>query len=215
MAYVLGYWFADGNMYSQKSCSSYVVSIGSKDVEHLEVLKHVIGTGKLTRITGSEVYKLVICRKELYDELLRLGGTERKSLTLRWPEVPDAFLAHFARGYIDGDGSLMWHRPGNSVQPMLSAYGTAQFLTGMKFAIQNATGIPAPQCHRQKDSINTWVVNWYGVRAKCLATWLYCTYKCLALPRKKALADAFSQWKPKVFDPTTPSGNRNPGRRLG
>jgi hypothetical protein len=33
MAYVLGYWFADVNMYTQKSCRSYVVSIGSKDVD--------------------------------------------------------------------------------------------------------------------------------------------------------------------------------------
>ena len=45
-------------MYTQKSCGSYVVSIGSKDVEHLEILRNVIGIGKLTRITGSDVFKL-------------------------------------------------------------------------------------------------------------------------------------------------------------
>ena len=33
MAYVLGYWFADGNMYFQSSTGGYFVSIGSKDVE--------------------------------------------------------------------------------------------------------------------------------------------------------------------------------------
>src|SRR6266487_1633699 len=53
MAYILGYWFADGNMYTQKSCGSYIVSIGSKDVEHLESLRNLIGIGKVTRITGS------------------------------------------------------------------------------------------------------------------------------------------------------------------
>jgi hypothetical protein len=83
MAYVLGYWFADGNMYAQPSCGGYVVSIGSRDVEHLSALRDAIGVGKLTRITGADVFKLVICRKEMFDDLARLGGTERKSLTLR------------------------------------------------------------------------------------------------------------------------------------
>ena len=53
MAYILGYWFADGIMCTQKSCGSYIVSIGSKDVEHLESLRNLIGIGKVTRITGS------------------------------------------------------------------------------------------------------------------------------------------------------------------
>jgi hypothetical protein len=119
MAYVLGYWFADGNMYFQSGAGGYFVSIGSKDVTHLQNVREVIGAGTLTRITDSDVFKLVICRKEMYDDLLRLGGTERKSLTLTWPDVPDEFLADFIRGYIDGDGSLTWHRPGNSVHPLI------------------------------------------------------------------------------------------------
>jgi len=203
MAYVLGYWFADGNMYFQPGAGSYFVSIGSKDVEHLEALRNVIGVGKLARITGSDVFKLVICRKEMYDDLLRLGGTERKSLTLTWPRVPGAFLADFARGYVDGDGSLMWHRSGKSIQPMLSAVGTMEFLTGMGVAIQGATGVPITTRHLQRNSTNTWVVNWYGVRAKCLTIWLYHFHSGLALARKKALASAFIEWRPQVFDPTT------------
>jgi hypothetical protein len=203
MAYRLGYWFADGNMYSQWSCKSYVVSIGSKDVEHLEVLRGIIGVGKLTRITGSDVFKLVICRKEMYDDLLRLGGTERKSLTLAWPEVPVEYLAHFVRGYIDGDGSLTWHTPGNSVHPLISVVGTRAFLTGMAAATQEATGIPMPVCHFEKGSSNTWTVKWYGIRAKCLAIWLYQSNAGLGLARKQVLATAFAEWKPKVFDPTS------------
>ena len=148
--YVLGYWFADGNMYTQKSCGSYVVSIGSKDVEHLEVIRNIIGAGSLIRITGSDVYKLVICRKEMYEDLLRLGGMERKSLVLTWPGVPEAFLPHVVRGYIDGDGSLIWHKSGKSVHPLLSAVGTREFLTGLGTAIQESIGIPMPPRHRKK-----------------------------------------------------------------
>jgi hypothetical protein len=203
MAYVLGYWFADGNMYTQKNCGSYIVSIGSKDIEHLERLRAVIGVGKLTRITGSDVFKLVICRKEMYEDLLRLGGKERKSLTLTWPEVPDEYLAHFIRGYVDGDGSLMWHRSGSSIHPLISAVGTRAFLTNLAAAIQDATGIPAPICHFDKNTSDTWVVKWYGVRAKCLAIWLYYNDQGLSLARKATFATAFSEWKPIVFDPST------------
>jgi hypothetical protein len=68
-------------MYSQPSCGGYSVSIGSKDLAHLELLRGVIGLGRISPITGSEVYKLVICRKAMYESLGRLGGSERKSLT--------------------------------------------------------------------------------------------------------------------------------------
>jgi hypothetical protein len=202
MAYVLGYWFADGNMYYQSGAGGYFVSIGSKDVAHLDALRLIIGAGALTGITGSEIFKLVICRKEMYDDLLRLGGTERKSLTLAWPEVPDEFLADFVRGYIDGDGSLTWHKTGNSIHPLISAVGTNGFLLGMNSAIQAATGIPMPACHLDKGS-NTWAVKWYGVRAKCLAIWLYHDHSGPCLARKFTLAIAFVEWKPKIFDPTT------------
>ena len=78
-AYVLGYWFADGNMERQERAGSYVVSIGSKDREHLAALRELIGVGALTRLTGFEVFKLVICRKEAFEDLRRLGGIERKA----------------------------------------------------------------------------------------------------------------------------------------
>ncbi len=97
MAYVLGYWFADGNMYYQSGAGGYFVSIGSKDVAHLDALRLVIGAGTLTRITGSDVFKLVICRKEMFDDLLLLGGTERKSLTL-------AFHHRISDGNTSSDG---------------------------------------------------------------------------------------------------------------
>lgn len=196
MAYALGYWFADGNMYSQPSCGGYSVSIGSKDRDHLELLREAIGLGRLTRITGSEVYKLVICRKAMYDDLLRLGGSERKSLTLTWPAVPEEYLAHFARGYVDGDGCLTWHRPGNSVHPLVTATGTRDFLCGLSQAISAQTGIPAPPAHH---SARVHVVKWYGIAAKCLAIWLYRQHAGLALERKALLAKEFAAWQPKVF----------------
>lgn len=162
-----------------------------KDRAHLALLQAAVGLGSLGRITGSDVYKLVICRKAVYDDLRRLGGTERKSLTLAWPEVPAAQLAHFVRGYVDGDGCLSWNRPNNSVIPSLDAVGTQQFLLGMAASIEAATGIPSPRCHANSGD-NAFRVAWYGITAKCLAIWLYHQHSGLALERKARLADDFA-----------------------
>jgi hypothetical protein len=199
MAYILGYWFADGNMYRQRSCQSYVVSIGSKDLAHLERIRTYIGVGKLTRITGSDIFKLVICRKQAFDDLLRLGGSERKSLTLQWPAVPAEYVPHFIRGYIDGDGSLSWHGKPHTKCPLMSAMGTEHFVNGLANQIEVATGIPKPVAHYNEKKNKIWRVSWYGIAAKCLAIWLYQHHAGEALPRKAVLAEEFALWEPQVF----------------
>lgn len=196
MAYVLGYWFADGNMYTQASAGSYVVSISSKDESHLSKLRSVIGVGRVSQMTGSDVFKLVICRKEVYDDLLRLGGTERKSLTLTWKEPPAEYLAHFVRGYVDGDGSLGWNESRLSTQPMIEIAGTSAFLRGLAEAVFTHTGIPAPRIHVAQ---RVHVVRWYGVAAKCLAIWLYDRHPGLMLDRKAQRASEFRSWTPRVL----------------
>ncbi len=200
MAYVLGYWFADGNMHSQPSCGGYTVSIGSKDREHLEIMRVAIGLGRISVITGSDVYKLVICRKAMHESLARLGGSERKSLTLTWPYVPDEHLPHLVRGYTDGDGCLTWHRSGRSIRPMLTVIGTHSFVQGLSCAVEAITGIPAPLAHPHSPrKAHIRVAKWYGVHAKCLAIWLYQRHPGLALERKAILAEEFAHWQPKVF----------------
>ncbi len=199
MTYLSGYWLADGNMHYQASSGGYLVSIGSADVAHLAILRDLLGAGRIQPIVGSSVAKLVISRKALYDALQRRGGSERKSLTLQWPGAPPNHLAHLVRGYIDGDGSLSWHRTGRSVQPLVGVVGTHHFVSGLVQAVALATGIPAPRLHEHTQSSgNTWTAKWYGVAAKCLAIWLYRMHEGPALARKAALAEAFVAWQPKV-----------------
>jgi hypothetical protein len=198
-AYVFGYWLADGNMHYQAGSGGYLVSIGSADVAHLALLRDLLGVGRIQPIVGSPVAKLVISRKAFYAALLRLGGSERKSLTLQWPAVPPEHLAHLVRGYIDGDGSLSWHRTGRSVQPHIGVLGTHHFVSGLVNSVAAATGIPAPRLHEHTQSSgNTWTAKWYGMAAKCLAIWLYRMHPGPALARKAALAEAFVPWQPKV-----------------
>jgi hypothetical protein len=195
-AYVLGYWFADGNMYYQAATQSWTVSIASKDVAHLEQLREVIGAGTLTRKGHSQVFNLALCSREMYTDLLRLGGCERKSLTLTWPDgvIPDDMLAHFVRGYVDGDGSLTW-KPHRLPLPLLNAKGSRAFLMGMAEAVATLTGIPAPTCMPNGVGSRIWRVAWMGVYAKCLVLWLYADAE-LALERKAVRAREFFAWEP-------------------
>lgn len=108
MAYVLGFWFADGCMTHDRA---YRITFSSNDREHLEAVGEVVQTnipleqykrhGKL-----EQNFTLTLRSKTLYQQLQRLGGTRRKSLVMELPNIPNAFLADFIRGYFDGDGSV-------------------------------------------------------------------------------------------------------------
>jgi hypothetical protein len=192
MAYVLGYWWADGGML--RTPQSYRVTFTSKDGAHLEEIARVIGVGRVTP-TNNACYRLTIYRKEMYDDLFALGGTPSKSLTTTWPEPLAEFLRHFVRGFTDGDGSLYWLSTVITTLPRLEANGTQTFLTGMALAIQEATGIPAPNSRRYG---NIWKMVWTGMYAKCLAAWLY--EDCdVYLERKRNIALEFFQWQPRLY----------------
>jgi len=52
------------------------------------------------------LYVVYINNEKLYDNLVNLGLTPNKSLTMQFPNVPDEFVRHFIRGCWDGDGSV-------------------------------------------------------------------------------------------------------------
>jgi hypothetical protein len=128
----------------------------------------------------------------MYNDLLQLGGIPNKSLLATWHAPPPEFLRHFVRGFIDGDGCLYWLKTATKKVPYIQAVGTAAFLRGLASAIEQITGIPAPASH---PSENISKISWSGLRAKCLANWLY--EDCgLCLERKRSLAQECSQWQP-------------------
>jgi hypothetical protein len=193
MAYILGYWWADGCMRVKKNTGAHEIEIASLDLDHLLRIGAAIG-GKyfLRKVTAvSETRAIAFCSKEMYYDLLALGGTPRKSRTIGFPKVPTEFVPHFVRGVIDGDGTLSW----NSDRPILQIYsGSQQFLADLVTAVEIETGIPALQVVGNR---NNWCIKWSTVRAKCLVAWLYIENIGLALPRKADIARDFLAWQPK------------------
>jgi hypothetical protein len=195
MAYVLGYWWADGNMLHVASGKR--VGFTSKDGEHLERIARVIGVGRVTStIVGRQTYyQLMLKRSDMFDDLVQLGGMPRKSLTATWHAPPPQYLQHFVRGFIDGDGSIYWLSTVITTHPRVQAVGTQEFLRGMAIDIREQTGIPVPSCFANE---NIWRMTWSGMYAKCLMYWVYENSE-LYLERKRKIALEFLEWQPKLY----------------
>jgi DNA-binding transcriptional regulator WhiA len=113
MAYVLGFFTADGNMLHNKR-GAYFMEFYITDREIIEKIKkllesnHKIATRDRRKLNPNYKvgYRLQIGSKEIFNDLLKLGLTPNKSTTVRFPKVPRIYLSDFVRGYFDGDGHV-------------------------------------------------------------------------------------------------------------
>lgn len=193
MAYVLGYWWADGCMYLKPCTSAHEIRLASNDRQHLETVAQVVGAKYDLRKVAvtANTYVVSYCSKEMFRDLEALGGSPHKSRTIGFPAVPSMLLAHFVRGVIDGDGTLSW----NAGKPIVQIYsGSPAFLEALVAAVEQSTGIPAPRLSTNRAN---WYVKWSTIRAKCLVAWLYLDNPGLAMERKAVIATRFIEWQPK------------------
>ena len=106
LAYAVGLIATDGNL----SGDGRHLSLTSKDRDLLETFRACLNIG--AAITphgsghGSAGLRVQWGDRHFYDWLVGIGLTPAKGLTLRPLAIPDALFADFARGCIDGDGSV-------------------------------------------------------------------------------------------------------------
>ncbi len=111
MAYILGYFAADGCMYKNPR-GSYYISFTSCDLELIQKVKKIlkasnrIETYQSKQLRWKLRYTLQIGSKVVFNKFCELGFSPAKSLKLVFPAIPDNLINHFIRGYFDGDGSV-------------------------------------------------------------------------------------------------------------
>ena len=140
MAYVLGFWFADGYMRKEKS---YRVVFSSRDKDILLQIRHSLNSNHPLREYfhkkgKSWVWQLNFCSRHLYEGLLLRGGMRCKSHLIGFPNIPRNFLPDFIRGYFDGDGSVFYvnyistknHKPRRELRSNFTS-GSRQFLESL------------------------------------------------------------------------------------
>jgi len=110
MAYVLGFFAADGTItVNPRGTQYFVFQIADKGL--LESMRTSLGSEhkigrRIHKKNYSVFYRLQIGSKEICDDLRSFGFGERKAKRMKLPKVPDKYFQHFLRGYFDGDGNV-------------------------------------------------------------------------------------------------------------
>lgn len=189
MAYVLGVICTDGNLnpgrirepWRSKSTSTIpMISVAQKEPELLEKILFLMNCdAKLhfskERIYGGKkagsIYRFCITNEKIYDDLVNLGLTANKSLTMQFPNVPNEFMRHFIRGCWDGDGSVYIERQTKKI--------CASFVSGSLTFVERITseliksGFPNRTIHRHKRETPSYYFRFTGSQVSQLYHFLY------------------------------------------
>lgn len=138
MAYVLGFFVADGNLTINPRGSKYI-EFTSCDKYILERIREAMGSNhrigeKLRTIhtpSQKDCYRLQIGSKKLFEDLCSFGMIVKKSLVVRMPKsLPEKYLGHFVRGYFDGDGCIYFKKHKIKVRKNLKWILSLSFRSG-------------------------------------------------------------------------------------
>jgi len=160
MAWVLGLIFTDGSL--RKNTLS--LRLIDKDVlEKVANAIQYIGQIKKKKNGPSYIYELYINREQTAKDLRRLGVHERKSFTIKFPDIPSQYVRHFIRGCWDGDGGIT-----NTTNTL-----SAQYTTGSRPFLQRIVAILFDQgvhiTHLQRPSATPpaqWVIERRHIKAR-------------------------------------------------
>ena len=115
MAYVLGFFAADGTMIANNR-GAHFIEFHSTDKQLLFIIKKLFGSNHKISTRDKHNpkwkigYRLQIGSSEMFEDLISLGFTPNKSLTIEFPKVPRRLLGDFIRGYFDGDGCIYFRK---------------------------------------------------------------------------------------------------------
>ncbi|MDO8516119.1 MAG: LAGLIDADG family homing endonuclease [bacterium] len=148
VAYVLGFWFADGYMRKDKS---YRILFFSNDLQIIRSIRGAMGSSHPIRKKSKfdQCWVINMCSKRLYQDLEKLGGISCKSKTLSFPNIPANYLRDFIRGYFDGDGSVFFveyvrtkdKRRTRELRTNFTS-GSRKFLESLMEVLQSNLGLP-------------------------------------------------------------------------
>lgn len=163
-AYWLGFLYADGYV-----SYSGLISLGlsKQDELHLNKLKKCVKADSVNLIYKKETSSctLNLCSVKMARDLIKLGCTQKKSTTLKFPtedQVPNHLIHHFMRGYFDGDGCI--YIQGNKSNINFSLLGTKSFLDNYEKILLDGINRTKPnkRIHQKHWNENTECISYGG-----------------------------------------------------
>ncbi len=164
MAYVLGLLFADGAIEdvrkSSRTCYICLVStdksliIKVRDALQSDHQIYIIKPRVVSFKNGksylcAKAYCLRIGNKAVYQNLIDLGLTPRKSLVMKFPSVPKKYISYFIRGYFEGDGCVTIYKSAKRRFPRLCVIftsGSSKFLSILSSVLGSSVGASSKRC---------------------------------------------------------------------
>src|SRR3989338_4256342 len=115
MAYVLGFFAADGSMIENKRGAHFIDFtitdlIVLEQIQKAIALTHKIQTRVRRNVKHKIQYRIQVGSKEWFKDLSALGFMQNKSKKLLFPNVPEKYFGDFVRGYFDGDGCVYFNK---------------------------------------------------------------------------------------------------------
>jgi len=149
MAYILGYLFADGSLEDASYLRGKYLRVTSCDLSIIqEIRKAFDSEHKIVKLApstanGKPRYFLRIGDHTIYNDLINLGLTPKKSLTMLFPNnIPINFINDFIRGYFDGDGTFNCEKRKSNITPkVIFTSGSKQFLETLSGVITNSCSL--------------------------------------------------------------------------
>jgi len=130
MAYVLGLWWADGWIGGK----IFSICLHEKDSYLLSNILCKMNSSYPVRTYGN--YSVFNIRsQEIIKDIKSLGGTERKSLTVRLPIIKEGFFSSFVRGLWDGDGYVHINKYKKRVSSSVVS-GSLDFINELSFELR-------------------------------------------------------------------------------
>jgi len=187
MFYILGLWYSDGCIVMNRGSKKASLSLHVKDIKLIYDIASILKYEKKIYVCMDKRYensgqvKLDIYSDEIYDDLNMFGCVERKSLIIRFPNIPTNYIKDFVRGYMDGNGSIFISR--NTLHVTFTS-GSRKFLGELRDQVNNEIGLVSSKTYSIKNRNVHFIRYAYKNRAETLLKWLYSDVGSLRLRRK-------------------------------
>lgn len=188
-AYIIGFIAADGNIYTKRS--RLTITQHGNDRYLLEQIKSELKSERPIFERENGIHDIVITSREIVQDLLKIGLTDKKSLTLGRLNIPEEYMSHFVRGYFDGDGcACYFHEKQNMEKPKLSIsiLGTEVFLKWIREAGNKQAGLPMNSVFKRKGK-NIYQLSYNDGTALKFKEWVYKSSQIQLNRKRKKIND--------------------------
>lgn len=182
--YFLGFMAADGWVSNKSNRMELVLK--EEDISVLKLFRDMILPDKKIKnriIAGKyKACRLTLENKELKDEVMKYINTTEKTKSLIFPYgIPDQYINHFIRGYIDGDGNIGVKRGQKIVDGTIRYYyglrlrvlGTRAFLQGLVINLNRLCSNKINVNPHRKENENVYYVEFGFSSAKIVMDYVY------------------------------------------